>query len=202
MVVSLLCLLFGKAKIGTRLLLEIDNSDTQISDIYYQWSDSSDTEPTDWISGIDNNDLLEKNDCDKKSYYLWIRVLDDDNNETISVSKAFVVRDAIIDINYDSSVMNPILNVDITFDSILTQSHKYGFGDTVTSARNNRSDISVTNNSASVNVDENGYIYLEATDSMGNLVYKSEQITNIDNEGPIIKVDPDGGDYELVYEYI
>ena len=198
----MLCLLFGKAKIGTRVLLEIENSDTQISDIYYQWSDSSDTEPTDWISGIDNNDLLEKNDCDKKSYYLWIRVLDDDNNETISVSKAFVVRDAIIDINYDSSVMNPLLNVDITFDSILTQSYKYGFGDTVTSARNNRSDISVTNNSTSVNVDGNGYIYLEATDSMGNLVYKSEQITNIDNEGPIIKVDPDGGDYELVYEYI
>ena len=192
----------GKAKIGTTVSIVNDNPNISIDTIYYQWSEYSDVEPTNWTGTINDNESLEKNDCDKKSYYLWIKVLDNTNNETISVSKPFVVRDAIIDLNYKKEITAPLLNVNITFDSILTDAHKYGYGDTSNSARNNREDINVSNNSYSVNLDENGYIYLEATDIMGNLVYKTEQITNIDNEGPIIEVDPDGGDYELVYEYI
>ena len=70
------------------------------------------------------------------------------------------------------------------------------------SAKNNRKQLNVSNNIGKIGLEENNYIYAEATDVMGNLVYKTEEITNIDNEGPIINVNPDGGNYELVYEYI
>ena len=45
-------------------------------------------------------------------------------------------------------------------------------------------------------------IYVEATDDVGNLVYKIEKIENIDNKGPEIEYDPNGGNYELNYIYI
>ena len=192
----------GKARIATKISIENQNPNITITQIHYQWSTSSDEKPSSWAGTINNNDLVEKNDCEKTSYYLWIKTVDNNGIETITVSEPFVIKEANITFDYIKTITAPTLNVNINFDSILTTAYKSGIGNTVTSAKNNRKQINVSNNIGKIGLEENAYIYAEATDVMGNLVYKTEEITNIDNEGPIINVNPDGGDYELVYEYI
>ena len=192
----------GKARIATKISIENQNPNITITQIHYQWSTSSDEKPSSWAGTINNNDLVEKNDCEKTSYYLWIKTVDNNGIETITVSKPFVIKEANITFDYIKTITAPTLNVHINFDSILTTAYKSGIGNTVTSAKNNRKQLNVSNNIGKIGLEENNYIYAEATDVMGNLVYKTEEITNIDNEGPIINVNPDGGDYELVYEYI
>ena len=192
----------GKARIATKISIENQNPNITITEIHYQWSESPDEKPTTWADTINNNDLVEKNDCEKTSYYLWIKTIDNNGIETITVSKPFVIKEANITFDYIKTITAPTLNVNINFDSILTTAYKSGIGKTQTTAKNNRKQLNVSNNIGKIGLEENNYIYAEATDVMGNLVYKTEEITNIDNEGPIINVNPDGGDYELVYEYI
>ena len=192
----------GKAKIATKISIENQNPNITITEIHYQWSESPNEKPATWASTINNNDLVEKNDCEKTSYYLWIKTVDNNGIETITVSEPFVIKEANITFDYIKTITAPTLNVNINFDSILTTAYKSGIGKTQTTAKNNRKQINVSNNIGKIGLEENNYIYAEATDVMGNLVYKTEEITNIDNEGPIINVNPDGGDYELVYEYI
>ena len=192
----------GKAKIATKISIENQNPNITITEIHYQWSESSDENPTTWAGTINNNDLVEKNDCEKTSYYLWIKTVDNNGVETITVSEPFVIKEANITFDYIKTITAPTLNVNINFDSILTTAYKSGIGKTQTTAKNNRKQLNVSNNIGKIGLEENNYIYAEATDVMGNLVYKTEEITNIDNEGPIINVNPDGGDYELIYEYI
>ena len=192
----------GKAKIATKISIENQNPNITITEIHYQWSKSSDEKPTTWAGTINNNDLVEKNDCEKTSYYLWIKTVDNNGVETITVSEPFVIKEANITFDYIKTITAPTLNVNINFDSILTTAYKSGIGKTQTTAKNNRKQLNVSNNIGKIGLEENNYIYAEATDVMGNLVYKTEEITNIDNEGPIINVNPDGGDYELIYEYI
>ena len=192
----------GKARIATKISIENQNPNITITEIHYQWSESPNEKPATWASTINNNDLVEKNDCEKTSYYLWIKTVDNNGIETITVSEPFVIKEANITFDYIKTITAPTLNVNINFDSILTTAYKSGIGNTMNSAKNNRKQLNVSNNIGKIGLEENSYIYAEATDVMGNLVYKTEEITNIDNEGPIINVNPDGGDYELVYEYI
>ena len=192
----------GKARIATKISIENQNPNITITEIHYQWSESPDEKPTTWAGTINNNDLVEKNDCEKTSYYLWIKTVDNNGIETITVSEPFVIKEANIIFDYIKTITAQTLNVNINFDSILTTAYKSGIGNTMNSAKNNRKQLNVSNNIGKIGLEENGYIYAEATDVMGNLVYRTEEITNIDNEGPIINVNPDGGDYELVYEYI
>ena len=192
----------GKARIATKISIENQNPNISITEIHYQWSTSSDEKPATWAGTINNNDLVEKNDCEKTSYYLWIKTVDNNRVETITVSEPFVIKEANITFDYIKTITAPTLNVNINFDSILTTAYKSGIGKTQTTAKNNRKQLNVSNNIGKIGLEENNYIYAEATDVMGNLVYKTEEITNIDNEGPIINVNPDGGDYELIYEYI
>ena len=192
----------GKARIATKISIESQNPNISITEIDYQWSESPDEKPTTWADTINNNDLVEKNDCEKTSYYLWIKTIDNNGIETITVSKPFIIKEANITFDYIKTITAPTLNVNINFDSILTTAYKSGIGKTQTTAKNNRKQLNVSNNIGKIGLEENNYIYAEATDVMGNLVYKTEEITNIDNEGPIINVNPDGGEYELVYEYI
>ena len=192
----------GKARIATKISIENQNPNITITEIHYQWSESPDEKPTTWAGTINNNELVEKNDCEKTSYYLWIKTIDNNGIETIKVSEPFVIKEANINLDYIKTITAPTLNVNINFDSILTTAYKSGIGKTQTTAKNNRKQLNVSNNIGKIGLEENNYIYAEATDAMGNLVYKTEEITNIDNEGPIINVNPDGGDYELVYEYI
>ena len=192
----------GKAKISTKVSVESQNPKITIEEIYYQWSESSNEKPSTWKGTINNGETLEKNDCEKTSYYLWIRTIDNIGIETITVSKPFIIKEANITLDYIKTITAPELNVNINFDSILTTGYKYGTGISESSAKNNKKEISVNNNSSKVSLDENQYIYVEATDKMGNLVYTVAEITNIDNEGPMIDINPDGGEYELVYEYI
>ena len=160
----------GKAKIATKISIESKNPNINITEIHYQWSESPDEKPATWADTINNNDLVEKTDCEKATYYFWIKTIDNNGIETITVSEPFVIKEANITFDYIKTITAPTLNVNINFDSILTTAYKSGIGNTATTAKNNRKQISVNNNVGKLGLEENVYIYAEATDVMGNLV--------------------------------
>ena len=191
----------NKAKIETKVNTKTENVNIIIDRIYYQWAENRE-KPERWEEEIKDGDTVSKEDCEIGSYYLWIKVIDSKGKEEIHSSKEFKVREANIEISYEGNIINPPLNAKIKFDSILTKNYKAGEGTTEELAKSTKKAIEVNNNEGNINVLENGYIYVEATDDVGNLVYKIEKIENIDNKGPEIEYDPNGGNYELNYIYI
>lgn len=166
--------------------------------MYYQWTNSIE-EPTNWIDTMSNGELIEKNGCKIGQYYFWVKAIDNKGNEKIQRSEVFTIKEGQIQVAYNHAITKGPLKVNVIFDSILSQNHKIGYGKTETLARTNMKDATLTNNNAQIDVTENGFIYAEATDTVGNKVYIMEEITNIDNIGPEINVTPNGGEYELTY---
>lgn len=188
----------GKAKIGTTITVITGSDSIQINKIYYQWTDTTVT-PTNWTSTIENGETVEKTDCTIGEYYLWVKAIDNTGEEIVGRSERFKVREAKIIPNYNKEITKGPLGVKLEFDKILTKGHNAGKGTTINDAKTSANEVTVENNQGSIMVEENGYIYVEATDEMGNKVYITEKITNIDKEGPEIQIDPNGGEYELQY---
>ena len=188
----------GKAKIGTTITVITGSDSIQINKIYYQWTDTTVT-PTNWTSTIENGETVEKTDCTIGEYYLWVKAIDNTGEEIVGRSEKFKVREAKIIPNYNKEITKGPLEVNLEFDKILTKGHNAGKGTTINDAKTSANEVTVENNQGSIMVEENGYIYVEATDEMGNKVYITEKITNIDKEGPEIQIDPNGGEYELQY---
>ena len=188
----------GKAKIGTTITVITGSDSIQINKIYYQWTDTTVT-PTNWTSTIENGETVEKTDCTIGEYYLWVKAIDNTGEEIVGRSERFKVREAKIIPNYNKEITKGPLEVNLEFDKILTKGHNAGKGTTINDAKTSANEVTVENNQGSIMVEENGYIYVEATDEMGNKVYITEKITNIDKEGPEIQIDPNGGEYELQY---
>lgn len=188
----------GKAKIGTTITVITGSDSIQINKIYYQWTATTVT-PTNWTSTIENGETVEKTDCTIGEYYLWVKAIDNTGEEIVGRSEKFKVREAKIIPNYNKEITKGPLEVKLEFDKILTKGHNAGKGTTINDAKTSANEVTVENNQGSIMVEENGYIYVEATDEMGNKVYITEKITNIDKEGPEIQIDPNGGEYELQY---
>ena len=191
----------GTARIETGITTVTASEGIKIEKIYYSWT-TTNREPTTWEGEIENEGIIEKRDCTLGEYYLWIRVVDDKGEETIVRSGVYRIREVEIKIEYNEEVTRGPLEVEIGYDNILTKGYKAGNGENETSAENGAKEVTVENNKAKISVDVNGYVYAEATDEMGNRVYKLEEITNIDREGPEIEIDPNGGEYELEYVWI
>ena len=188
----------GKAKIGTTITVITSSDSIQINKIYYQWTATTVT-PTNWTSTIENGETVEKTDCTIGEYYLWVKAIDNTGEEIVGRSEKFKVREAKIIPNYNKEITKGPLEVKLEFDKILTKGHNAGKGTTINDAKTSANEVTVENNQGLIMVEENGYIYVEATDEMGNKVYITEKITNIDKEGPEIQIDPNGGEYELQY---
>ena len=188
----------GLAKISIKVNATSKKENDNIEKIYYQWTNSTE-EPTNWTDTMSNGQMIEKDDCKIGQYYFWVKVIDNKGNEKIGMSQAFNIKEGKTQVAYNHSVTKGPLKVNLIFDSILSKNHKIGYGKTETLARNNMKNATLTNNNAQIDVPENGFIYAEATDTVGNKVYITEEITNIDNIGPEINANPDGGEYELTY---
>ncbi len=188
----------GQAKISIKVNATSKKENDNIEKIYYQWTNSTE-EPTNWTDTMSNGQMIEKDDCKIGQYYFWVKVIDNKGNEKIGMSQAFSIKEGKIQVTYNHSVTKGPLKVNLIFDSILSKNHKIGYGKTETLARNNIKNVTLTNNNAQIDVMENGFIYAEATDAVGNKVYITAEITNIDNIGPEINANPDGGEYELTY---
>ena len=172
----------GKATIKTKVNVE------NASKIELAWTSSK----LEWKT-IENNSETIKKDCEKGTYYLYVRV----DNEYLYQSQAFIVGEEKIAINIKTSTTewtNQDITATITYPDVTTSNtRKAGYGTTLANAQTSASSaIAPTTN---VTVTANGYVYATATDSAGNVITASRQITNIDKTAPTVTLSPNGGSY-------
>ena len=163
----------GKATIKTKVKVE------NASKIEVAWTSST----LEWKT-IENNSEIIKNDCEKGTYYLYVKV----DDEYLYQSQAFIVGEEKIAIAIKTSTTewtNKDITATITYPDVTTNStRKAGYGTTLANAQT--ASNSATAPTTSVTVSANGYVFATATDSAGNVITASRQITNIDKIAPII----------------
>ena len=163
----------GKATIKTKVKVE------NASKIEVAWTSAK----LEWKT-IENNSEIIKNDCEKGTYYLYVKI----DNEYLYQSQAFIVGEEKIAIAIKTSTTtwtNQNITVTITYPSVTTSStRKAGYGTTLANAQT--AATSATAPTTSVTVTANGYVYATATDTAGNVITASRQITNIDKTAPEI----------------
>ena len=164
----------------------------------YIWSTST-TQPTSgWIT-FTNGTFISKNDCIVGNYYLWIKAIDNENNTYITHSNAFSIINTNITITPNTtSWTNKDITGTVAYSNSILINRKAGYGTTLEEAQKNIS----TNTSTKIIAPENGYFYAEATDSMGNKVYESLQITKIDKIAPSKpEIKEIGGAYDILIQF-
>ncbi len=183
----------GFAKIETKVMVQQEEGEDNF--LQYAWSTSKTEEPADWTN-FTNESVIEKTDCDKASYYLWIRTQNQEGVQTGQlVSNAFVVEDGVIEfaIADQDTWTNTDKKVTITYSSNLTTNQKAGFGITMETAKNAMSAETAT----VVTATTNGYVYAEATDLAGNKVYANIQVSKISKVLPTVTLSKNGGNFVL-----
>ena len=172
----------GKATIKTKVNVE------NASKIEVAWT----SENLEWKT-IENNSETIKNNCEQGKYYLYVKV----DNEYLYQSQAFIVGEEKIAINIKTSTTewtNQDITATIEYPNItISSTRKAGYGTTLANAQTTAN--SATAPTTNVTVTANGYIYATATDSAGNVITASRQITNIDKEAPTVTLSPNGGSY-------
>ena len=185
----------GNATIKTTITAA-DTGGSGLKTLQYAWSTSNTTEPTTWTT-FTNGATVSKTDCVAGTYYLWTKVYDNAGNRatTIKVSGGFIVGIQTITINQSTTTWtNQNITVTITYPSVTTSStRKAGYGTTLANAQT--AATSATAPTTSVTVTANGYVYATATDTAGNVITASKQITNIDKVVPTVTLSPNGGSY-------
>ena len=172
----------GKATIKTKVNVE------NASKIEVAWT----SENLEWKT-IENNSETIKNNCEQGTYYLYVKV----DNEYLYQSQAFIVGEEKIAINIKTSTTewtNQDITATIEYPNItISSTKKAGYGSTLANAQTTAN--SATAPTTNVTVTANGYVYATATDSAGNVITASRQITNIDKTAPTVTLSPNGGSY-------
>ena len=185
----------GNATIKTKITAS-DTGGSGLKTLEYAWSTSNTTEPTTYTT-FTNGATVSKTDCTAGTYYLWTRVYDNAGNRatTGKVSAGFVVGAKTITITPNTTAWtNQNVTATIAYPDVTTSStRKAGYGTTLANAQT--ASNSATAPTTSVTVSANGYVFATATDSAGNVVTASKQITNIDKALPTVTLSPNGGSY-------
>ncbi len=165
----------GKAKIQATLQAQ-DQGVSGLNTLQYAWSVSNSTEPTTWTN-FTNGQTVTKTDCEVGNYYLWTKVTDKAGNRatTTKVSNAFtVIHSEITLIAQPTTWTNGDVTVRVTYGNKLTENQKAGF------------ETNLVAKATTVTVTQNGTVYAEATDMVGNKVTANLKITNIDKVAPVL----------------
>ena len=169
----------GNATIKTTIVVS-DSGGSEFNTLQYAWSINNTTEPTSW-SNFTNLGLVSKTDCTAGTYYLWTKITDNAGNKAINPSNGFIVSASTITITPSkTSWTNTDVTATVSYGSNLTSNRKAGYGTSLSAAQTAAS----TSTTTSLTATANGYFYAEATDSMGNKVTKSFNVTIIDKTPP------------------
>lgn len=152
----------------------------ELSKFEYIWSTSETLPETGWTE-VDLSNILVNSDInlkseftEEKTYYLYIKAIDEAGNETNVKTKGFVISNQEIKLTADTTqITNKDVTVTAEYGEGLTENRKAGISGKTQSA-----------DSTKIIVPENGIVYAEATDRAGNKVYKKLEITNIDKTAP------------------
>ena len=144
----------------------VDNqSNNRVQSVSFGWSTDPETEPTSWENASMQSltHTANKTEVDKGDYYLWVKVKHEGENEAVSArsGKITVYSDEITISKTDS-------NASITYPvSVALYNKKVGQGETEQEAKAN-----LQNNTNSTLGISSNVLYVEATDSHGNKIYK------------------------------
>lgn len=175
-------------KIEIRPNIEINE---EISKVEYKWDEEEFTEVKNYSSSSDIA-IPSKTFEETGKYTLYIKATDLAGNQTIT-NKVYIVYYSSISFDYNDEYTNKDLEVKVEFGKGLTDNRKVLF------KANNSKDIVQLNaigtdgDKIKYSIPENGILYAEATDKVGNKVFNQTTITNIDKESPIVKLETNGG---------
>lgn len=166
-------------------LKEILVVNEEVSKFEYIWSDST-TIPSSGWSTINSSDIEINSDIpfttkvdNTGTYYLYMKVTDLAGNSFEGRTKGFVVKKSAITFTPSTTAAtNQDVTVTVSFGDGLTQNRKAGVQGKTQSA-----------DSTKVIIGENGTIYAEASDIVGNKVYNTLEVTNIDKIAPEATID-------------
>ena len=180
----------GKVEIRTNV--EINE---EISKIEYKWDNNEKEDYAEITEYASSSDIVvpTKEFTTAGEHTLYIRVTDFAGNVTIA-SKQYSVNASKIEITAENENLpedaeyklpqtngNVIVKVD--FGIGLTDNRRVVFK----AEGSNEYKEKVPNEDGTYTITENGYVYAEATDKVGNRVVAEEEIDNIDKEAPIIE---------------
>lgn len=158
----------------------------------YGWSNSPEQEPSSWTSFSTDNLTVNNSNLGQGSYYLWVRVENDKNVMNTTISNVFQVNENEIGLSKNpEGYTQDKVTVTIDYKDTYVTNKKVGFGATLEEAMQN----AVANDGTTVEVTENGFVYVIAEDAYGNVSSNSIEVNNIDTEAPIIILTPNGGEY-------
>ena len=175
-------------KIEIRPNIEINED---VSKVEYKWDDEEYAEVNNYSSSSDIA-IPSKAFENAGKYTLYIRVTDLAGNQTVA-NKVYNIYNSRVNFEYSYEYTNTNLEVKVEFETGLTDNRKVLF------KANNSKDIIQLNavgtdgDKIKYSIPENGILYAEATDKVGNKVFNQTTITNIDKERPIIELETNGG---------
>lgn len=142
-----------------------------IEKIMYGWSSIEGNEPTDWkeLPNQSLSEIVKRAGTEEGTYYLWIKITDEFANEEAyeDNNPINVVKKEISITKVDSATIQ-IVYPDI--ENIYNK--KVGIGESEQEAKSN----AIHYNQETIGAESGKNIYVEATDSYGNKIYKSMQM--------------------------
>ena len=182
----------GTVDFNTEITITNKNG-LSISKKEYAFGTSQDTAPESWTTFTGNTVEVSKKANTVGEYYLWVKIQTGEGDERIEVSNVFAVIEEEIELKANTEEINkgPV-QVTIDYKNAYTKNKKLGIGATLDEAKQN----AVSNESTAIEVSENSYVYVTAEDNYGNVGEAYIQISNIDNQKPVITLSPNGGTFK------
>ena len=185
----------GNATIKTTITAK-DTGGSNLNKLQYAWSQSNTSEPTEWTTFYNEQEIEKSDITEPGTWYLWTNVTDGAGNRAtnIKVSNGFMIGSNL----EEENMITFDTNIDGWTNKDVTVTPKYGANLTqnriLTSTGEEGIDYQITGTQVIV---KNSGIAVTATaqDIAGNTVKATMIIYNIDKEAPIVTLTTNGGNY-------
>lgn len=185
----------GNATIKTTITAK-DTGVSNLNKLQYAWSQSNTSEPTEWTTFYNEQEIEKSDITEPGTWYLWTNVTDMAGNRAINikVSNGFIVGANLEEenmITFDTNIdgwtnkdvtVTPKYGANLTQNKILTSTGEEGIDYQITGTQ-----VIVKNSGIAVTA--------TAQDIAGNTVKATIIIYNIDKEAPTVTLTTNGGNY-------
>ena len=188
----------GNATIKTTITAK-DTGGSNLNKLQYAWSQSNTSEPTEWTTFYNEQEIEKSDITEPGTWYLWTNVTDMAGNRatSIKISSAFEIKSNTANENKITFEIEP----KEWTNGEVTVTPKYGSNlsknKTLTSTGTQGTDYTI-NGTTEVKVKTNGItVTATAQDAVGNTITAKTTINNIDKELPTVTLSQNGGNYAM-----
>ena len=176
-----------------------DTGGSNLNKLQYAWSQSNTSEPTEWTTFYNEQEIEKSDITEPGTWYLWTNVTDMAGNRatSIKISSAFEIKSNTANENKITFEIEP----KEWTNGEVTVTPKYGSNlsknKTLTSTGTQGTDYTI-NGTTEVKVKTNGItVTATAQDTVGNTITAKTTINNIDKELPTVTLSQNGGNYAM-----